>query len=164
MSNERSNLLFTVITAVTIGVSALYLGIQIQRNTDAIKANTVNDIKRTFAEHYAHVVESPDLSDVLLRSARDPASVSTDEKLRFIGALLWIFRAYENAYYAYVDGELDERSWYMFNRQIINLTKLPGVKYFWEERGDWYGPDFQEYIEEEIIPAPGSESYRLPED
>ena len=94
-----------------------------------------------------------------MRLAGDPEGVDVDVKMRFYATLFFVFTSHENAYHQKTDGVLESRDWHLFNRGMMDLISLPGVRGFWEKRKHWYSKDFRDYIDNEVIPATASIKY-----
>ena len=161
MSDKTESTHYIIQIAAVIAVLALLINLSVELRyiNRAINAHTVQDIRETYSQHFAHVTQSPDLADILMRLAKDPEGVDVGIKMRFYATLFYIFTSHETAYYQNIDGIMASRDWHLFNRGMMDLIKLPGVRDFWEKRKHWYSDDFRDYIDSEVIPAAASITY-----
>ncbi|MDH3915428.1 MAG: hypothetical protein OEU49_08765 [Chromatiales bacterium] len=47
-------------------------------------------------------------------------------------------------------GLVEQRIWRGFERQIREVSQLPGVQQWWSVRSDWFSGDFQDYVHSHI--------------
>ena len=156
---QRLHYIIQLITLVAIVAALINLSVELRHVRRAIEAHTVQDIRETYAQHFAHVTQNPDLADILMRLAKDTEGVEADVKMRFYATLFFVFTSHENAYHKKTDGILEQRDWHLFNRGMMDLISLPGVRGFWEKRKHWYSEDFRDYIDNEVIPAAAAIKY-----
>jgi len=146
-------------SVVAISAVLIHLTAELRQVRQVIKAQNVQNVRATYAQHFAQVSQSLDLADILMRLTKNPESVDPDVKMRFYATLLFVFTAHESAYHMKIDGDLDLRDWHLFNRGMMDLMNLPGVQYFWQKRKHWYSDDFRGCIDNDVIPASKSISY-----
>jgi hypothetical protein len=143
-------------------VALVCIALELHQLSRAQQAASAQRVVQAFHLQYQAVAQNDDLAEILLRAARDPESVATHEKFRFYAHLFSMFRAYEIAYYQYLDGELDDKRWEGFDLQMGELITVAGIRSFWEARKHWFGEAFRQYIDNELIPASEQSDYELP--
>jgi hypothetical protein len=57
-----------------------------------------------------------------------------------------IFRSAEQLHNYSLDGMVEDRVWRGFERQLLEVANLPGVREWWDTRGAWFSDEFQKYI------------------
>ena len=147
--------------AVLVIVSLIYVGIQIQQNTDTLKLSTAHNTAEDFSAPYLLIAERGEVADIFLRGMQDIEALEPVERLRFYAYFHKFFRTYENAYYQFRRGALEADPFEGLTQQLVMLKSLPGVQTYWQDRKDWYNKKFQEYVDNEIMPIEGKESYKL---
>lgn len=132
--------------AIGVVVSLIYLAIQIQRNTSAIRANTAQQVTNRGGEIAEAVATQADLADIQRRGLVEPDSLTAAEKFRFSHIMNSIFRAYENMDYQHRIGLLDDDIWTGLDNNLKKVVKQPGFREWWRSAGDGYNQEFQNRI------------------
>jgi hypothetical protein len=153
MNLEKSYYVSQIAAAVVLVVSLIYLITQVQQNTQAIRLSAGN-----YAAEQARtlflVSAAPEHRQLVFKAWQDPDSVEGIEKFGYFGLMHDYFRTLENVYYLEIDGALDPRLWDGLQRSIGYVMSLPGIRYYWSERRDWYSSDFQSFIEKTMADNP----------
>ena len=87
--------------AVFVIVSLIYVGIQIQQNTNTLKVSTAHNTPEDFSAPYLILAEHGDIADIFFRGLQGLEALQSVERLRFYGYFRKFFRTYENAYYQF---------------------------------------------------------------
>ena len=148
-----------IVALVAVVAALISLTAEVRQVGQAIEAQTIQDIRETYSQHFAMVTQSPDLADILMRLAKDTEGVDVDIKMRFYATLFFVFTSHENAYNKKSDGLMQLSDWHLFNSGMMDLIGLPGVRGFWEKRKHWYSKEFRDYIDGEVIPAAAAIKY-----
>ncbi len=138
--------------AALVIVSLIYVGIQIQQNTDTLKLSTAHNTAEDFTSIYLLLAECGEMADIFYRGLQDPETLESVERLRFYAYFHKFFRTFENAYYQFTRGALEAEPFEGITQQLLILKTLPGVQTYWQDRKDWYNKTFQEYVDSEILP------------
>ena len=146
--------------AVLVIVSLVYVGKQIQQNTDTLKVSTAHDTAEDFSALYLLLAERADIADIFFRGLQDLEVLEPVEKLRFYAYFHKFFRTFENAYYQFTRGSLEAEPFDGIKQQLVILKSMPGVQTYWQDRKNWYNQTFQEYVDSEIMPI-DVKGYRL---
>ena len=85
--NELANL-GQIIGAIAVVVSLFYVAHQIRQNTYAVRSATVQTVHEHFAKWYHLVAADAALSQIVANGLRDYASLSEQERVRFIAAFM----------------------------------------------------------------------------
>ena len=158
---EQASYLAEIIGVLAVVVSLIYVGLQVKQNTHVVRLNTVHNIAEGQREVNALMAANGDLCDVIFKGLQDAESVSGAEKMRFYILAHVIFRPLEDAYFQYQERALEEKQWQALSRQFMNFIKLPGFVTYWEDRKFMYSDDFQQYMDDEVIPAPLIHDFKL---
>jgi hypothetical protein len=79
------------------------------------------------------------------------------QRLRFFVQMFLIYRSAEQLHYYSLEGMVEDRVWRGFERQLVEVSNLPGVQEWWEIRGSWFSDAFQDYINSVIQAGPAVE-------
>ncbi len=147
--------------AVLVIVSLIYVGKQIQQNTDTLKLSTAHNTAEDFTGIYLLLAERGEIADIFFRGVQDLEALEPVERLRFYAYFHKFFRTYENAYYQFRRGALEAEPFEGLTQQLVMLITSPGLQAYWQDRKDWYNKKFQEYVDNEIMPIGVKKGYKL---
>ena len=159
---EQASYLAEIIGVVAVVVSLVYVALQVKQNTRAVRLNTVHMVTEDWRDTTAVITGNGDLAEILTRAFADASSVSGGDKLRYYVFMHNFIKMFENAYYQHGDGALDEHYWSGIKKWFINLTDVPGVNSYWQERKNVYAEEFQHFMDSEIIKIPAEDGYKFP--
>lgn len=145
MNLDKSYQISEIVASVAIIISLVYLAMQIQQNTQAIRLTAGNHAAEQ-AKTLFVVSADPEHRELVYRAWQDPESVQGIDRFGFFGIMHGYFRTLENVYYQQVDGILDPRLWDGLYRSIRFLMTVPGVQFYWNLRQDWYSDEFRSFI------------------
>ena len=135
-----------VVSAIAIFISLIYVGIQVNDSTRAVRSATANELAATFATLYIEVGIDPKASQVLLDGFANPESLSREETAQFVYIMHGLFLQYQAAYYLSQEGTLDEELRESVTNTILGLRDLPGLLFYWGQRRDLFKPSFREHV------------------
>ncbi len=153
MSLDQIANIAEISAAVLVIVSLIYVGKQIQQNTDTLKVSTAHNTAEDFSATYLLVAERGDMADILFRGLQNLEALEPVERLRFYCFYHKFFRTFENAHYQFTRGALEAEPFEGISQQLVTLKTQPGVQTYWQDRKNWYTKTFQEYIDNEILPT-----------
>jgi hypothetical protein len=97
-----------VIGAIAIFISLIYVGIQVNDSTRAVRSATANELAASLSALYIEVGIDPKASQVLMDGFTNPESLSREETVQFVYIMHGLFLQYQAAYYLSQEGTLDE--------------------------------------------------------
>jgi hypothetical protein len=136
-----------IIQAVGVVVSLVYVAIQAQASTKAIKGATYQSIIAAYADIEARISQDAETARIYRKGCDNPeALVEKEEQLRFRELVCSIFNFYENLHYQYKNKLLDETLWAGWCNYMRLKLEYPGIAKYWEDNGCLYSKDFREYV------------------
>ena len=135
------------VSAVAVVVSVLYLAIQIRQNTRSLRAQAHQSITTHIAELNRTIVEYDEVAEILERGLEDPTVLTPAEARRFNAYNSARFRHYDNIYYQYRVGVLEESQWVGFSRMLRFHFMQAGLRRWWNDSTAFYSPEFVAYCE-----------------
>ena len=159
---EQASYLAEIIGVIAVVISLIYVGLQVKQNTLAIKLSTVHNVAEEWRDTSALISSNGDLAEILTKGFGDLHSIKGGDQLRAYAYMQNLFNLFENAYYQRVEGALDERYWSGMKKWFVNMTDLPGIQTYWQERKYVYADDFQGFMDGEIIPTRAVEGWVMP--
>ena len=101
--NDLANL-GQIIGAVAVVVSLIYVALQIRQNTNAVRSATAQTVHEHFANWYHVIAADNELSRIAASGLRDYASLSEQERTRFIAAFMSFLSYSQNAFLKWREG------------------------------------------------------------
>ncbi len=146
----------TVISAIAVVLSVVYLAGQISSNTHAIRAQTYDSLLNQFNQTNLLLVSDPELASIFERGLVDPESLTDEEWSRFLYFNLIAVNVWEYAYYLNRDGLAIPQLWEGGNSYFVEIARTrPGMKRYWDQMRFVYEEPFRSYADqyffEEIV-------------
>jgi hypothetical protein len=142
-----------VVGAAGVILSLLYLAVQIKGDARAKRASAVHDQSNAYRDLLQMLATDDKLADIWIRGLRDFGSLAEGERVRFTSALGFLFRVFEEAFFQWKEGHLDDEVWHGFESPMTDIVAYPGVQDWWNTRSHWYSAPFQELIRAKVAKA-----------
>ena len=133
-----------------IGVigSIVFLGIEMQQNTDMMQSQTRNSIVENQLTFYELVVDNADFSEIASDFRRNPNAypIDSSERFRYVFYTLSQFRMWENEWYQFQKGLFDANE---FQSRVVTWQRNMDVeakKEIWLTQRDAWSKDFRDYL------------------
>ena len=135
------------VAAIFTAATVAYLALQVRKNTLATHSQTYYLATAALAEAAAMLGTDPQLSRLYRKGLAKPAELTEDEFMQF--ALLGIsqFRRYENLYFQYRAGLVDDDFWSGHRENILWFFHQPGMQAWWKDKRLAYSKSFREFLE-----------------
>ena len=140
-----------VIGAIAVVVSLFYVANQIRQNTNAVRSATAQTVHEHFANWYHLIAADAELARIAASGLRDYASLSEQEKVRFIAAFMAFLSYGQNAFLKWRQGLLEPALWTGWEQVLMNLIGAPGGKGLWKERAYLFGEEFRRHVEDDLM-------------
>ncbi len=144
---EIIQLVSSVVGSVAVSLTVVYLALQIRASTRATYSQTYQSAVAAFGEMAAIVAESKKRARLYADGMADPDKLDEDEYLQFAYLGISLFRKYENAYFQYKSGFIDDEFWDGHRDNLLWFFHRPGTQRWWRERRLGFGKSFREYLE-----------------
>lgn len=132
-------------TAIT--VSVIYLAIQVRTSTKATYSQTYQFATQALGELALALGSSKDLSRIFVHGLADPDSLEREEYYQFSYLMLSTFRRYENIFYQWQSGTIDEDFWNGHRNNFLWFFFQPGGQRFWDERRGSFSNRFRKFLD-----------------
>lgn len=136
-----------VFAALFVALSVVYLGLQVRGGTKATRSQTYYLATDSLAEIAAVIASNKELSRVVRIGYETPESLTEDERIQFGYAIISFLRRYENVYFQYESGLIDDSFWVGHRENLLWVYRRPGVQKLWQTRRDSFSVGFREYLE-----------------
>ena len=137
-----------VISAIAIVVSLVYVGIQIQQNTNAINSTVIQDISRWSYDATVIFLDHPELTEAFI-SACD-MEPDDSQSILISSYFAAAMRIQANRYYQVKIGVIDEETVLALGGRG-GVYRHPVFKKYWEMQKADFDTDFQQYVENTLL-------------
>ena len=100
-----------ILAAGGVILSLVFVGIEIQQNTNAVKATAVMEYYSSSADHYSLMVNNPELTRVIGIAWDDPDKLTQQEGQMFLGFVMAASHQAQSAYRLWTMGILPDEEW-----------------------------------------------------
>ena len=136
-----------LLAAIAVALTVVYLAIQIHKNTLAARSQTYYLATAALAEAAAFIASNRELAHVYRIGLSTPDQLDEDEYFRFTLMGISQFRRYENLFFQYRSGLIDDDFWIGHRENILWFFHRPGMQAWWKEKRLTYSKSFREYLE-----------------
>ncbi|NNL84404.1 MAG: hypothetical protein HKP27_02070 [Myxococcales bacterium] len=137
-----------LVGALSTIVALIYLGVQIRHNTRSTRASSYQAAMTSIAEWTRTIGSNPELAMLFFRGARNSESLSEPERVQFGYLLLSLARNFENLFFQYRNGTLDEAHWRPWASRIERTFATAGTHNWWVEQAPAFSDAFRTFVEE----------------
>jgi hypothetical protein len=127
--------------------SVIYVSIQIQHNTRAVRASAFQQVVNSFAAISFDIAKDKGLVDVYLRGGQDFASLGEVERAQYSLMLLSFLRRAENVFFQTEIRMLQNQHWSGIRESIKAIIADPGAQTCWSEIKNRLNPEFRAFID-----------------
>jgi len=144
---EIVQIVSSIIGSVAVALTVVYLAIEVRASTRATYSQTYQTTIAALGDMAAIVGETKEKSRVYAVGMADPDKLDEDEYLQFAYLGISLFRKYENAYFQYRSGMIDDAFWDGHRDNLLWFFHRPGTQRWWGERRLGFSKAFREYLE-----------------
>lgn len=147
MTLEQWSFIAQIISAIAVIASLIFVGFQLRRATDAIRAASSDAYSGAYTQFVQAIVENADVADIWARGLKEPRALTEVEWIRFIAYTSAQFRLYESSRVQWLRGRLDDEHWQAVEHHAQSFANQPGFVAAWKLRGHWHSPEFRAWFE-----------------
>jgi len=136
-----------VIGGAAVIVSLIYVGIQIRRSAKSSQSQANQSAHESLASVSLEVSKDPEFSNFVRRGLIEFDELSEDDKFRMIMLMTTTFRRYENIFYQYKRGFLEQGLWGGYEQSILLMFYSRGGQAFWKRRRMHFSELFRSYLD-----------------
>ena len=140
-----------VVGAIAIVISLIYVGIQVNDSTVAVRSATATETSSAISSWYSDLGTNLQASDVFLRGFTNPESLTPAETAQYIFMTHGLFFQYQAAYYLAEEGTLDTELQQSLVNTVRGVREQPGFLMYWEQRGNLFQPGFKAFVDDIIV-------------
>ena len=136
-----------VFAAIFVALTVVYLALQIRRNTRATHSQTYHLATTALAEMAGIIGQDKSLARIFRIGMEDPAKLTEDEFTQFGYLGISLFRRFENVFFQYQSGMIDEDFWTGHRDNILWFFHRPGMQIWWKDRKFAFSAGFRDFLD-----------------
>ncbi|MBC8338451.1 MAG: hypothetical protein H8E39_07150 [Alphaproteobacteria bacterium] len=136
-----------LIAAISVALTVIYLAVQIKRNTKATYSQTYQFATQALAEMAATVGRDKDTARIFAIGMASPEKLEESEYYQFAYLGISLIRRYENVFFQYKSGMIDDDFWDGHRENLLWFYHQPGFQKLWEERRLGFSKILREFLE-----------------
>ena len=157
MNWEAVGAISQIVGTVLVGITLIYLAIQLRQNTSALKSSTFLAISTLMGTTMEVWATHSDLAPLLRKAQAGLDQLSPDDRARFGYLMMMAYRRVETVvvqrHLGFIDPELTEG----FERSALSVLHSKGVRQWWDVSKDAFSNLFSAWVDEKIasnLPRP----------
>ena len=135
-----------IVSAIAVVIGLVFVGMELRQNTLMQRVSATQTLVTDYERALDVLAFEADAACIYVRGINGLESLNDADRLRFFVMLFQIYRSGEQLHYYSVEGMVEPRIWRGFERQLNEISQLPGVQQWWDLRQDWFSDEFQNYI------------------
>lgn len=135
------------VSSLAVLISLVYLAIQIKKSTETARTSTYQSIVSDFGAANQMLASSPELSGIYMEALENYDSLEPKDRARISQMFYMTFRYFENMFYQYRKGYLEEDVWTGWARLMVTYFHRPGFQAWWRLRRDVFSETFVHFLE-----------------
>ena len=136
--------------AANLGVLAgiVFLALEIQQNTDAVRSSTIQGITNVSMDVLRAYAADHDLAELRLKGEADPSSLSEVEAFQYFSHNRQYWLHFQNVYLQHQLGVLGDDLWRTYHRIVCaDFDQRPGLRSTWSDHSSVLDPRFVALVE-----------------
>jgi len=136
-----------IAAAITVIVSLIYVGRQVEDNTAAIRSSTMQAAANSSDVALQTQAADENMTRIRMAGNADVSTLTEVEAMRFMTFNRGLWLRMQNIYAQQQLGVLDESFWYTYSRIICEIYSPPGARATWSDHSGVLDPDFVKFVE-----------------
>ncbi|MFT4769300.1 MAG: hypothetical protein ACI8RN_002444 [Glaciecola sp.] len=154
-----------IVGGVAVIVSLVFVGVQVNDNTAAIRSAAASDATTTMQSWYIQMGGNRQASDTWFNAMISPEPLPPRDEFQFMMSMHVAILGMQNSYLLTKEGTLDAEFREAVTTAIVGVKQLPGMDRYWRQRRAFFHAEFAEYVDELLTrdTAPTVDIYKIPE-
>ena len=136
-----------IIGGVAVVVSLIYVGIQVNDSTSAIRSAAASDATTTMQSWYLEMGTNRQASDIWFNAMTSEEPLPARDEFQFMMSMHTAMLGMQNSYLLAKEGTLDDEFREAVTTAIVGVKDLPGMKRYWRQRRGFFHVGFAEYVD-----------------
>ncbi len=138
------------VAAIGVIASLVYLAVQIRQNTNSVRLQVKQSIKRDSFDLRLPGIESPELADLMAKSIAEFDSLSPGERIRVNLYCASIMEHLQQVFLLRSQGLVH---WESQENTLRGYLALAPYRQWWSSGREILRPEFVEYVERDVLPT-----------
>lgn len=149
-------MLLELVAAAAVVLAIAFLGVQIRRNTAALRLSAQQASTEAHAQYLGAVARDENLARILRSAQSGSSNLTDDERFRLDMLLFQVFSHFETDFYHRREGVLPAPLAERFGNVLASWLVQPGVRQWWAQRKVLMSRDFRAWVDAEIERTKGA--------
>ena len=137
-----------MLAAIFVGATVVYLALQVKASTRATHSQTYQLATSALAEMAGIVGRDKELARIFRIGMVDPNALDEDELTQFGYLGISLFRRFENVFFQYQSGMIDDDFWIGHRDNILWFFHRPGTQAWWKDRKFAFSQSFRQFLDD----------------
>jgi len=143
-----------ILSSIAVLATLVFLVFELRQNTDAIRANTYQEMNAVISQVNGIFLENPEVSEFVTRTASGEGELDPHDALRLRAFISSQYRHADNVYFQYQIGTISRRQMESLLYPIVlNFQRRGRLRDEWRKGADkvLLSPDLVTYLEQKIV-------------
>ena len=136
-----------IVGGIAVIVSLVYVGLQVNDSTSAIRSAAASDATTTMQSWYLEMGRNRQASDIWFNAMTSPEPLPAHDEFQFLMSMHTAILGMQNSYLLSKEGTLDAEFREAVTTAIVAVKDLPGMKRYWKQRKGFFHTGFAEYVD-----------------
>jgi hypothetical protein len=136
-----------IVGGVAVVVSLIYVGVQLNDSTSAIRSAAASDATTNMQSWYLEMGSNRQASDIWFNAMRSPEPLPAHDEFQFLMSMHSVILGMQNSYLLTMEGTLDAEFGKAVTTAIVAVKDLPGMSRYWRQRRGFFHTGFAEYVD-----------------
>ncbi len=137
-----------IIGAFAVVISLVYVGVQVNDSTSAVRAASANDANVALQNWYLQIGSDQQTSELFYEALTSEKALSNKEEFQFLMMLHGAFLAFQNSYLLAEVGTIDAELREAITAAILGVKYTPGMERYWRQRKSYLHSGFVNYVDQ----------------
>jgi len=150
-----------LVGGLAVVASLIYLAIQIRQNTEIVKGATLSTNTQNWTNLIANATQ-PEMAEAHVAGALGNDDIDIKQFTQFFYFCRIMFAAFEDQYYQYRHGSMDEEIYFGYERSLqAQVLLFPGYQMYWEISKEEFSSNFRKRVDMLIAENPNKDPAHL---
>ena len=144
-----------ILSSIAVLATLVFLVFELRQNTDAVRANTYQEMNAVISQVNGIFLENPEVSEFIGRTASGEGELALHDAIRLRAFISSQYRHADNVYFQYEIGTISERQMEsLLHPIVLNFQRRGRLRDAWQSGADkaLLSPTLVTYLEKKIDP------------
>ena len=140
-----------IIGAFAVVLSLIYVGVQVNDSTSAVRSASANDANVAVQNWYLQIGSDAQTAKVFYDGLTSKEPLPTHDEYQFLMMFHGAFLAFQNSYLIAAEGTIDVELVDALTGAIVLVKDLPGMRRYWRQRRGYLHSGFADYVDQLLL-------------